>query len=213
MPSASDLDAVTVDAMGTLVELHEPVERLARALQDRGVERSHEHVAEAFRKEVDYYVLHKLSATDPASLAALGRGCAQVFLEAAGADLDPAEFSPAFVEAMVFRPLDGAVPALERLRAAGLSLACVSDWDIGLREQLATVGLDHLFDVVLTSAEAGAPKPKPALFLEALSRLRVKPGRAVHVGDGDTDRDGAGAAGLAFEPVPLATVPARLGLR
>jgi putative hydrolase of the HAD superfamily len=213
MPSASDLDAVTVDAMGTLVELHEPVERLARALQDRGVERSREHVAEAFRKEVDYYLLHKLSATDSTSLAALRRECARVFLEAADADLDPAEFSPAFVEAMVFRPLDGAVAALERLRAAGLSLACVSDWDIGLREQLAKVGLDHLFDVVLTSAEAGAPKPEPALFREALSRLRVEPGRAVHVGDGDTDRDGAGAAGLAFEPVPLATVPARLGLR
>ena len=213
MPSASDLDAVTVDAMGTLVELHEPVERLARALQDRGVERSRQDVAEAFRKEVDYYLLHKLSATDSTSLAALRRECARVFLEAADADLDPAEFSPAFVEAMVFRPLDGAVAALERLRAAGLSLACVSDWDIGLREQLAKVGLDHLFDVVLTSAEAGAPKPEPALFREALSRLRVEPGRAVHVGDGDTDRDGAGAAGLAFEPVPLATVPERLGLR
>jgi HAD superfamily hydrolase (TIGR01509 family) len=213
MPSASDLDAVTVDAMGTLVELHEPVERLARALQDRGIERSREHVAEAFRKEVDYYLLHKLSATDSASLAALRRECARVFLETAGADLDPAEFSPAFVAAMVFRPLDGAVAAVERLRAAGLSLACVSDWDIGLREQLAKVGLDHLFDVVLTSGEAGAPKPQPALFREALSRLRVEPGRAVHVGDGDTDRDGAGAAGLAFEPVPLATVPERLGLR
>jgi putative hydrolase of the HAD superfamily len=213
MPSASNLDAVTVDAMGTLVELHEPVERLARALQDRGVERSRQDVAEAFRKEVDYYLLHKLSATDSASLAALRRECARVFLESADADLDPAEFSPAFVEAMVFRPLDGAVAALERLRAAGLSLACVSDWDIGLREQLAKVGLDHLFDVVLTSAEAGAPKPEPALFREALSRLRVEPGRALHVGDGDSDRDGAGAAGLAFEPVPLATVPERLGLR
>jgi putative hydrolase of the HAD superfamily len=213
MPSASDLDAVTVDAMGTLVELHEPVDRLARALQDRGVERSRERVAEAFRKEVGYYLEHKLSARDPASLAGLRRECARVFLEAAGADLDPADFSPAFVEAMVFRPLDGAVPALERLRAAGLSLACVSDWDIGLGEQLAKVGLDHLFDFVLTSAEAGAPKPEPALFLEALSRLRVEPRRAVHVGDGDTDRDGAGAAGLGFEPVPLATVPERLGLR
>jgi putative hydrolase of the HAD superfamily len=213
MPSVSNLDAVTVDAMGTLVELHEPVERLTRALQDRGVERSRQDVAEAFRKEVDYYLLHKLSATDSASLAALRRECARVFLESADADLDPAEFSPAFVEAMVFRPLGGAVAALERLRAAGLSLACVSDWDIGLREQLAKVGLDHLFDVVLTSAEAGAPKPEPALFREALSRLRVEPGRALHVGDGDSDRDGAGAAGLAFEPVPLATVPERLGLR
>jgi putative hydrolase of the HAD superfamily len=213
MPSASNLDAVTVDAMGTLVELHEPVDRLARALQDRGVERSRQDVAEAFRKEVDYYLLHKLSATDLASLAALRRECARVFLESAGADLDPAEFTPAFVEAMVFRPLDGAVAALERLRAAGLSLACVSDWDIGLREQLAKVGLDHLFDVVLTSAEAGAPKPEPALFRAALSRLRAEPGRAVHVGDRDTDRDGADAAGLAFEPVPLATVPERLGLQ
>jgi putative hydrolase of the HAD superfamily len=89
----------------------------------------------------------------------------------------------------------------------------VSDWDIGLREQLVKIGLDHPFDVVLTSAEAGAPKPEPPLFLAALSRLRVKPGRAVHVGDGDSDRDGAGTAGLAFEPVPLATVPERLGLR
>jgi putative hydrolase of the HAD superfamily len=213
MPSASDLDAVTVDAMGTLVELHEPVEHLQQALEARGVERSREQVAEAFRREVDYYLERKLTATDFESLAALRRECAQVFLEAAETEIDPAEFSPAFVEAMVFRPLDGAVTALERLRGAGLSLACVSDWDIGLAEQLAKVGLVHLFDLVITSAEAGAPKPEPALFLEALSRLGIDPGRAVHVGDGETDRDGAHVAGLAFEPVPLATVPERLGVR
>jgi putative hydrolase of the HAD superfamily len=213
MPSASDLDAVTVDAMGTLVELHEPVERLQQALEARGIERSHEQVAEAFRREVGYYLEHKLVATDSESLAALRRECARVFLEAAEAETDPAEFSPAFVEAMVFQPLGGGVTALERLRGAGLSLACVSDWDIGLGEQLAKIGLVHLFDLVLTSAEAGAPKPEPALFLEALSRLGVEPGRAVHVGDGEADRDGAHAAGLAFEPVPLATVPERLGVR
>jgi putative hydrolase of the HAD superfamily len=212
MPSANDVDAVTVDAMGTLVELHEPVERLQQALAARGIERSSKQVAEAFRREVGYYLEHKLVATDAASLTALRHECARVFLGAAEAEIDPAEFSPAFVEAMVFRPLDGAVTALERLRAAGFSLACVSDWDIGLGEQLAKVGLDHLFDLVLTSAEAGAPKPEPALFLEALSRLGVEPGRAVHVGDGDADRDGAHAAGLAFEPVPLATVPERLGV-
>jgi putative hydrolase of the HAD superfamily len=213
MPSASDLDAVTVDAMGTLVELHEPVESLQQALGARGVERSRQQVADAFLREVGYYLEHKLVARDLESLAALRRECARVFLEAAETDIDPAKFSPAFVEAMVFRPLDGAVPALERLRGAGLSLACVSDWDIGLGEQLAKVGLDHLFDLVLTSAEAGAPKPEPALFLEALARLGVEPGRAVHVGDGDADREGAGAAGVAFEPVPLATVPERLGVR
>jgi HAD superfamily hydrolase (TIGR01509 family) len=69
-----------------------------------------------------------------------------------------------------------------------------------------------LFEVVLTSAEAGAPKPEAPIFEEALERLGVSPTRALHVGDGQGDRDGASAAGMAFEPAPLATVPNRLGL-
>ena len=210
---AADLDAVTVDAMGTLVELDAPVERLAEALQAAGLERSHEQIAKAFRAEVAYYLEHKLSARNEQTLADLRRECSRVFLESAGAELDPAAFSPAFLGAMVFEPLDGAVAALELLRSAGLALACVSDWDIGLEEQLAKAGVDHLFDVILTSAEAGAPKPDPVIFEEALRRLGVPAPRALHVGDGDGDRVGASAAGLSFEPVPLATVPDRLGLR
>lgn len=220
MPSASggsgraaELDAVTVDAMGTLVELDTPVERLAEALRASAVERSHEQVAEAFRTEVAYYIEHKLSARDEQSLADLREECSRVFLEGAGAEIDPVAFSPAFVGAMVFEPVTGAVAAVECLRSAGLALACVSDWDIGLEEQLAKAGIDHLFDLVLTSAEAGAPKPDPAIFEEALRRLAVPSTRAMHVGDGDGDRAGAAAAGLGFEPVPLATVPDRLGLR
>jgi putative hydrolase of the HAD superfamily len=117
------------------------------------------------------------------------------------------------VAAVVFRPLEGAVQALERLRAAGLALACVSDWDIGLGEQLELIGLGHLFALVLTSAEVGAEKPDPMLFVRSVDNLGVDPGRAVHVGDGEADREGAEAAGLAFEPVPLATLPERLGVR
>jgi putative hydrolase of the HAD superfamily len=213
MPSADALDAVTVDAMGTLVELDAPVERLAQALHDHGVSASAGDVARAFRGEVEYYLAHKLSARDEEALAALRRECSRVFLAEAGADLDPDEFTQAFVDSMVFKPLDGAVEALHRLRAAGLALACVSDWDIGLPSALATSGLDHLVDLVLTSAEVGAAKPDPALFSEAVSRLAIEPARSLHVGDDDADRVGAEAAGLAFEPVPLATVPDRLGLR
>jgi putative hydrolase of the HAD superfamily len=209
---AARLDAVTVDAMGTLVDLDEPVERLGRALRKRNVVRSRDEVGTAFQTEIEYYLAHKLSARDEESLADLRRECARVFLEAARADLEPAQFAPAFVGAMVFRPLDGAVTALERLRSTGLVLACVSDWDIGLPEQLAAVGVDHLFTVVLTSAEAGSPKPEPRLFTDALSRLGVAAERAVHVGDGEADRKGAEAAGIAFEPAPLATLPERLGM-
>jgi HAD superfamily hydrolase (TIGR01509 family) len=212
MPSASEIDAVTVDAMGTLVELGDPVERLGQALREWNVERSPSKVAAAFKAEVDYYLANKLAARDEEALAALRRECSRVFLETAEAKIDPAEFTPAFIGAIVFRPLEGAVPALERLRAAGLALACVSDWDIGLRDQLAAIGLDRFFSLVLTSAETGAPKPEPTLFVEALSRLGVEPHRTVHVGDIEADQEGARAAGVAFEPVPLATVPERLGV-
>jgi FMN phosphatase YigB (HAD superfamily) len=213
MPSAEILDAVTVDAMGTMVELDAPVDRLALALRERGIERSNEQVAAAFETEVAYYLEHKLSARDDASLADLRRECSRVFLESASADIDPAAFAPAFVEAMVFEPVEGSVGAVESLRAAGLTLACVSDWDIGLEEQLSKAGIAHLFELVLTSAEAGAPKPDPALFEGALRRFGVPAERALHVGDSEADGVGASAAGMYFEPVPLATVPDRLGLR
>ena len=57
---------------------------------------------------------------------------------------------------------------------------------------------------VVTSAEAGAPKPDPAIFRLALTRLGVSPERALHVGDSPADEEGAHAAGMQFRPAPLA---------
>ena len=56
----------------------------------------------------------------------------------------------------------------------------------------------------MTSAEAGAPKPDPAIFRLALARLEVEPARALHVGDSHADAEGARAAGMRFRPAPLA---------
>ena len=212
MPSAEALDAVTVDAMGTLVELDDPPGRLRAALGARGVERSRDEVAAAFGAEVAYYLPRTLEGRDEASLLDLRRRCTAVFLEHAGAELDPESFVPAFVESIVFRPLAGAEDALVRLRNAGLVLACVSNWDVSLGPQLERSGLRDPFAEIVSSAEAGAAKPDPAVFAVALERLGVRADRTLHIGDGDTDREGASAAGLAFEPVPLATLPERLGL-
>jgi putative hydrolase of the HAD superfamily len=170
-------------------------------------------VRRAFAAEVAHYLPRSHLGRDAASLAALRRECAWVFLDALGEEgIDPGEFAPAFVASLGFRPLPGAAEALARLRGAGLRLACVTNWDCSLPETLAEAGLAGRFDAVVTSAEAGAPKPDPAPFLLALERLDVEPGRALHVGDDGADRVGAGAAGLAFEPVPVVTLPARLGL-
>jgi putative hydrolase of the HAD superfamily len=212
MPSAERLDAVTVDAMGTLVELDDPAGRLREALAARGVDRSRDAVRAAFEAEVAYYLPRTLEGRDEATLLDLRRRCTAVFLEHAGADLDPESFAPAFVEAIVFLPLPGARQALVRLRNAGLALACVSNWDVSLRPHLERAGLDSLFAEVVSSADAGVAKPDPGVFAVALARLGVSAERTLHVGDGDTDREGAAAAGLAFEPVPLATLPERLGL-
>ena len=198
--------------MGTIVDLDDPAPRLQKSLAERGVDRTLDEVATAFRAEVAYYLPRTLEGHDDESLADLGRRCTAVFLEHARAALDPAEFAPTFLVAIVFRPLTDAAKTLGRLRQAGLVLACVSNWDVSLARHLERAGLAGYFTEIVSSAEAGAAKPDPGVFLVALERLGVAPERALHIGDGDGDREGAKAAGLAFEPVPLATLPERLGL-
>jgi HAD superfamily hydrolase (TIGR01509 family) len=208
----SELDAITVDAFRTLVDLSDPVPALADALCRRGEERNHEAVRAAFHAEVAYYIPRAHTGRNPESLLALRTACARVFLKTADAPIEPAEFVEDFVGALEFHPLPGAVEALNRLASAGLALACVANWDVSLADYLERAGLAHRFDAVVSAAEAGAQKPDPRIFLVALERLGVAPERTLHVGDDEVDRQGASAAGLAFEPAPLETLPARLGL-
>ena len=56
MPSASELDAVTIDAFRTLVDLDDPVAALGDALGRHAVVRSPETVLRGFRAEVAYYL-------------------------------------------------------------------------------------------------------------------------------------------------------------
>jgi putative hydrolase of the HAD superfamily len=205
-----DVEAVTIDAFGTLVALDDPVPRLRAALGARGVERGDDEVARAFAAEVAYYVPHSHEGRDEATLAQLRRDCAAIFLEAAQAEIPAEAFVDDFLGSLRFRLLDGAGGACRRLAGAGLRLAVVSNWDIGLHEHLAALGLDRLVDTVVTSAEAGAPKPDPAIWRLAFARLGVEAESAVHVGDSEEDADGAHAAGLRFEPAPLPTAADRI---
>jgi len=206
-----EIEAVTIDAYGTLVTLRDPVPALRAALADRDVERGTADVQHAFEAEVAFYVARSHEGRDEAALALLRRDCAGVFLEALAAELDPADFAAAFLASLSFAELPGARAACGELRAAGLRLAVVSNWDIGLHDHLEALGLDAVVNVVVTSAEAGAPKPEPAVFELALARLGVDDvTHAVHVGDAAADREGALAAGLRFEPAPLADAAQRI---
>jgi FMN phosphatase YigB (HAD superfamily) len=201
-----DVEAVTIDAFGTLLGLDDPVPALREALAARGIVRDGPTVRRAFEAEVAYYVPRSHEGRDEATLALLRRDCAAVFLDAAGAtDLDPGEFP--FVTSLRFHLLPGAADATARLRRAGVRVAVVSNWDVGLHEHLATLGLEL---PVFTSAAAGEPKPAPAVFALALAHLDTDPAGAVHVGDSEADRAGAAAAGMRFEPAPLADAVRRI---
>jgi len=189
----STVDAVTIDAYGTLLELLDPVGSLARVLP--GFDR--DAIDRAFRAEVEYYAEHAVEGRDSESLAKLRADSAHVFNQALGSSIGPEQL----VGSLEFTWVDGARDAIDRLRARGLAVAVVSNWDISLRERL-----DHLGIPVVTSADAGVRKPDPAVFRLALERLNVPASRTLHVGDTDHDRDAAAAAGLAFAPAPLAGV-------
>jgi putative hydrolase of the HAD superfamily len=202
-----NVDGVTIDAYGTLVLLRDPVPALRSALAERGHELSADAVRAAFAAEVAYYVPRSHEGRDAASLAALRRACTAVFLDAAGADAIDADEFP-FVASLAFELVPGGREACDDLSRAGLRLCVVSNWDIGLSEHLQRLELEL---PVVTSAEAGAAKPDPAVFELALQRLGVAdPSRAVHVGDDAADEAGAHAAGLRFEPAPLAEAAQRI---
>lgn len=210
--NAAELDAVTIDAYGTLVELDEPVERLAAALRKRGVERPDDQVGAGLEAEIAYYAEHKLEGRDEASLRDLRERCAGVFLEgAAVAEIDAASFAGPFGEGLAFRVVDGVPEALERLRSLGLALAVVSNWDVGLPAHLERAGLAHWFAEVVTSAAEGIAKSDPRIYALALKRLGVAPARALHVGDHPVyDEQASRAAGMHFAPAPLTAAVEKL---
>ena len=203
---AAGLDAVTIDAYGTLVTLLDPVPALEMALGERNVQREHDAVVHGFRTEVAHYSQHASKGHDEEGLAQLQRECARVFLDAIEADLDADEFAPVYAAAMHFEALPGIVPALDRLRSLGLELAVVANWDLSLRRLLDEIGLTHHFRVVIHAAG----KPAPDGILRALGEIGVEPNRALHIGDDAVDEAAAAAAGTRFARAPLPEAVAQL---
>jgi putative hydrolase of the HAD superfamily len=199
------LQAVLLDALGTLLELEPPAPHLRAELAARGVVVSEAEAAAALRVEIAYYRAHHDEAVDAGALDDLRDRCTAVL---AGALPAHARATPdlrrALLASLRFRPYPEVVAALGALRAAGLRLVVVSNWDISLHEALARTGLTPLLHGAISSAEAGAAKPAPAIFERALALAGdVAPAAAVHVGD-DVDRDVAGARAAGIAPVLVA---------
>jgi putative hydrolase of the HAD superfamily len=186
--------AVFLDALGTLVELEPPWVQLAEEL---GVEADDSLVA-AFRAEMAYYRDHAHEGADDASLADLRQRCADLLGRELGREVSVEQL----MAAIRFRAFQESAPALSDLRRRGLTLVCVSNWDISLAGVLERAGLGELLDGVVTSAAVGARKPEPAIFAAALEIAGCEAAETLHVGDTPAE-DVAGARTAGIRPMLL----------
>jgi len=194
--------AILLDALGTLVALEPPAPRLRAELAERfGLEVSARQAARAIAAEIAYYRTHLDAGRDPAGLEALRRECAGVLraeLPAADLELDP--LVEALLASLRFTAFADVRPALVAARSRGQRLVVVSNWDVSLHGVLRALELEPLLDGIITSAGAGARKPAPAIFEQALALAGAGPEEAIHVGD-SLDEDVAGARDAGIEPV------------
>jgi putative hydrolase of the HAD superfamily len=188
---AAELDAVTLDAHGTMLRVVDPLPRLRELLPGHDAEA----IAEAFRAEGRFYREHVGRGTDASSLERLREECVRVFNHTLGSTLTAEQY----VDTIRFELLPGVVESLERLRSLGLALGVVGNWDFSLHERLAEHGLAGYFATVVHAAR----KPDPDGLRFALAELGVQPSRALHIGDEDADEQAARAVGMRFARVPL----------
>lgn len=71
---------------------------------------------------------------------------------------------------------------LERL-SGRYRLGVIANQELGAEQRMERFGIRRFFDVIVCSAEAGAAKPDPHIFLMALERANCPPERAAMVGD------------------------------
>jgi putative hydrolase of the HAD superfamily len=194
---------VLLDALGTLVKLEAPVPRLRKELRRcLGLSVSEDEAQRAIAAEMVYYRAHLNEGRDEPSLGELRRRCAEVLWRELASDerAEPSDLDAvvdALMSSLSFSAFEDAPGALNALRELGLVLIVVSNWDASLPDVLDRVGLAHLLDGVVTSAQVGTRKPEPAIFERALTVASASAEEAVHVGDSPTeDVEGARAAGI-----------------
>ena len=202
-----DVDCVFFDAGSTLVHPVPPVgEVYARTLREQGIDADAEdvllqfqHVWTALRRRRQGGGLC-YGATE-ADARPWWREVVMLTFERFGKIQDPdrafEQLWNHFASPVAWKVFPDVAAALAALRARGLRLGIISNWDARIVPLLKGLGLWELFDAVTASFQVGVEKPDSRIFSEALARCRVTPQRALHVGDSyDEDVLGAMRAGM-----------------
>ena len=188
---------LSLDALGTLLEMLDPFDALVAELDARGVQVSREEVTVPLVEEMTHYRAGMQGAHDAATLHELRLSSTQVLFDGLPErvqELGFDEIGAALLASVRFQPFPEVPETLAALKERGVRTVVVSNWDISLHEQLSDSGLDRLVDGALCSAEAGASKPDPQLLLKGPELIGASPAEAWHVGDDPANDAGAALA-------------------
>jgi len=207
IPPLSQLKVALFDAFDTLILIDK--DELPRSLAVRcgyiGIEVSPEQTIEVW-KGVKPFVA--LASKDPKLADSMRAGHREYWeeiftfiLKEIGVPGDPREWAGRLYESPV--PSIGLdippdVPwGLSRLREMNLTIGLITNTHTNMPELAVELGLATLLDFIVTSTDAGAEKPDPAIFRLALERGEAQPEEAIYVGDSyEVDVLGGEAAGI-----------------
>jgi putative hydrolase of the HAD superfamily len=206
------LAAVTLDAAGTLFAPREAVgDTYARVAAAHGIRLDARTTGDRFRAA--------MRAAPPLAFPGVARQALRdaelawwraVVRDAFGAAAGGPEFDACFralwdhfARPAAWRLDEDARDTLAALRARGLRIGIVSNFDGRLGDLLDGLGITPLVDAVAASTAHGAAKPDSRLFHAAARALAVSPAAALHVGD-DPEADAAGALAAGFRALLLA---------
>jgi 2-haloacid dehalogenase len=127
----------------------------------------------------------------------IGRQAVTYTLERAGIPHTAEEIAALVGAIERLRPFPDVVDALTRLKAHGFTLVILSNGDPDMLDRgVPYSGTAHLFDRVISVAEAGAFKPHVATYRTACSLLGLQPDQVLFVANHAFDCVGAKAFGM-----------------
>ena len=183
--------AVFFDAGETLVHPHPSFPELfSRVLAREGHDVDPSVVANRVTVIYDRFkraaLENELWTTTPEKSRAFWHSVYEIFLHQVGLPTDdglPDALYREFTDLANYSLFEDVPPVLERLRAGGLALGVVSNFEEWLERLLDVLGVARFFDVRVISGIEGIEKPDPRIFELALERAGVAPAEAVYVGD------------------------------
>jgi len=186
-------EAVFFDVGNTLLYPYPSVSRVVEEiLRDAGHERDLESISSLMPLVDEYYEdryraddtfwTHDEGASD-VWIGMYSLMCRRLSIPEADAVILARAVYESFGEPERWKAYDDVAPCFERLRAGGVKVGIISNWDTRLERIFDGLGLLPLVDAVVSSAAVGLHKPDPRIFELACRRVHVRPEDCAHVGD------------------------------